>query len=112
MKPRYTNHNPRSFGFYTRHYSLLPLVGLVATSIAAVTFFSLYKFSKTGKRSRKKETKQEDYNNRDEYRQKTIETIEKTFANNTNLKNLYLEMEKAQYHEKMQNARSKMFEGI
>lgn len=97
IKPRDINHNPGSFGFYTKHYALLPLVGLVAASIAAVTFFSIHQLSNSDIRTKKKQENQEIFSNRDLLRNLTIERIEKTFATNSDLKSVYLQMEKAQY---------------
>lgn len=108
MKPRYnTNHNPRSFGFYTKHYSLLPLVGLVSASVIAVTIFSVLQFSKPDVRVKNKQPLQQEDEQfkRAEYRDKNIDAIEKTFPKNSDLKKLYIEMEKAEYRAKKMKAK-------
>lgn len=111
IKPRQTNPNPRSFGFYTKNYSLLPLVGIVAASVVAVAFFSIHQFSNLDKRAKKKKKEVDFIDKRDELRNKSIENIEKTFAKNSDLKNLYLEMERAQFRTKTANRKSKIFGG-
>lgn len=106
MKARYPNHNPRSLGFYTKHYSLLPLIGLVSASVLAVTLFSAHQFTKSDVRVKNKQKQQDGLDKKNEYRNKSIEAIEKTFPKNSDLRNLYLEMEKAEHRARIRKTQN------
>lgn len=97
LKPRQANNNPLSFNFYKKNYALLPLVGIVATSVVAVAFVSVHQYSNTDVRT-KQEKKQEDVSSADEKpRRKAMESIKQTFKSNSELRSLYLDMAKAEY---------------
>lgn len=112
LKPRQTNPNALSLGFFKKNYSLIPLIGILASSVAAAVFMTVHKISNSDIKISKKEAKQKNFSSTEgEPHKKSIDDIKKIFKTNSELRAVYLDMEKAESQDKASIRKTEVFEG-
>lgn len=105
LKPRGVSHSPLSFGFYKKNYALVPLLGLLATSMTAVAFMSVHKLSDIDVKFKNKDAHQEKISNAADGKQIDAR-VTKIFPKNSELRALYLDMAKAESQARMKKSNS------